>query len=201
MRRLGCVMLAIVAGVLLGGCYTLPLAPSVRVLPAPGKPFEVFQADDAACRQWAAQQTGGTPSEAANESLGRGAAIGTLAGAGLGAIIGSVSGSAGVGAAIGAGTGLLGGMAVASQPAYATGYEIQRRYDMAYEQCMYAKGNQIGGATAAPWPQPVNTHPPRLVPAPAPSIPPPPPPGAAAPPPPSAGAPPPPPPPPAPPAQ
>jgi len=27
----------------------------------------------------------------------------------------------------------------------AAGYQAQRRYDNAYEQCMYAKGNQIPG--------------------------------------------------------
>ncbi len=79
------VIMVIVPALLLGGCYTLPLGPTVRVLPPPGKPFEVFQADDATCRQWAAQSTGANPSEAANQNLAGSAALGTLAGAGLGA--------------------------------------------------------------------------------------------------------------------
>ncbi len=48
------------AALVLGGCATVPTGPSVMVLPAQGKPFEVFQADDAVCRQWAAQQIGAT---------------------------------------------------------------------------------------------------------------------------------------------
>ena len=38
---------------LLGGCATMPTGPTVAAMPGPGKPFEVFQADDYACRQWA----------------------------------------------------------------------------------------------------------------------------------------------------
>jgi hypothetical protein len=129
----------------LGGCATIPTGPSVMVLPPPGKPFEAFQSDDAACRQWALQQAGVPPSEVVNENLASGAALGTLIGAGLGAAIGAASGHAGAGAAIGAGSGLLGGTAVATGPAYGAGWEVQRRYDMAYQQCMYAKGNRIPG--------------------------------------------------------
>lgn len=134
----------------LGACATVPTGPSVMVLPAPGKSFGAFQSDDIACRQWALQQAGVPPSEAINENLARGAAIGTLIGAGLGAAIGAGSGNAGAGAAIGAGSGFLGGTAMATGPAYATGWEVQRRYDIAYQQCMYAKGNQIPGHMGAP---------------------------------------------------
>ena len=119
--------------VALSACATVPTGPSVRVLPGPWKPFEVFQSDDAVCRQWAAQQSGTSPDEAAGKTLAGGAAIG------------STSGNAGVGAAIGAASGLLAGTAMATDPAYATGYAVQRRYDNAYLQCMYAKGNQIPG--------------------------------------------------------
>ena len=103
---------------LLGGCATTPTGPTVTVYPGPGKPFEVFQADDYTCRQWAQQQIGGaSPSQTANQNLATGAVVGTLAGAGLGAAVGSASGNAGAGAAIGAGAGLLTGTAVASGPA------------------------------------------------------------------------------------
>jgi hypothetical protein len=132
---------------LLSGCATMPTGPTVTVYPGPGKPFEVFQADDYACRQWAQEQIGGaSPSQTANQNLATGAVVGTLAGAGLGALIGSTSGHAGAGAAIGAGAGLLTGTAVASGPAASSQYTLQRRYDMAYQQCMYAKGNQVPGA-------------------------------------------------------
>jgi hypothetical protein len=131
---------------LLGGCATLPTGPSVTVLPAPGKPFEQFQAEDAGCRQWAAQQIGGSPGAPAAQNTAVGAVVGTALGAGLGAAIGSASGHAGTGAAIGAGAGLLGGTAVGANADQASSMNAQRRYDAAYQQCMYAKGNQIPGA-------------------------------------------------------
>jgi len=150
--------LLFLAAVALSACATVPTGPSVRVLPGPWKPFEVFQSDDAACRQWAAQQVGTSPGEAAGNTLAGGAVIGTLLGAGLGALIGSTTGDAGAGAAIGAASGLFFGSAMATDPAYAAGSEVQRRYDNAYAQCMYARGNQIPGftrpSTRQPYPPP-----------------------------------------------
>jgi hypothetical protein len=138
--------LVVFVGVLaFGGCATVPAGPSVMVLPAQGKPFEAFQADDSVCRQWAAQQAGAGSSETVNQTLANGAVLGTIMGAGLGAAIGAASGAAGTGAAIGAASGLIGGTAIASGPAYGAGWEVQRRYDVAYQECMYAKGNQIPG--------------------------------------------------------
>jgi hypothetical protein len=64
-------------------------------------------------------------------------------GAAAGALFGAASGNVGPGAAIGAGAGLLAGSAMAYHPAYGSGWEVQRRYDNAYQQCMYAKGNQV----------------------------------------------------------
>jgi len=141
------VMLAAV--LVLSACVTMPTGPSVMVLPSAGKSFEVFQSEDLACRNWAALQTGATPAGVINQNLTGGAAIGALMGAGLGAAIGAASGNAGAGAAIGAGSGLIGGTAVASGPAYAAGWDVQQRYDNAYQQCMYAKGNQIPGVLRA----------------------------------------------------
>ena len=129
----------------LSGCATLPTGPSVMVLPTAGKPFEQFQAEDASCRQWAGQQIGLAPQETANQNTAVGAIAGTALGAALGAAIGAATGGAGVGAAIGAASGLLGGTAVGANAGQAYGGEAQRRYDMAYQQCMYAKGNQIPG--------------------------------------------------------
>jgi hypothetical protein len=52
---------------------------------------------------------------------------------------------------------------VATNPAYASEWQLQRQYDIAYQQCMYAKGNLIPGVVrrqtethAAP-PQPQGT--------------------------------------------
>ena len=89
------------AAIVLGGCVTIPVGPTVMVLPGPGKTVEQFQADDAVCRPWASQQAGTTPEGAAT---------------------------------------------------------VQWRYDIAYQQCMYVKGNQIPGVPARnatpPSPQP-----------------------------------------------
>ncbi len=137
-------IMTVIAG---GGCATIPPGPSVMVLPPPGKPFETFQMEDSVCRQWAQQQAEWHANDTINQNLASGAVIGTLLGAGLGAAIGSASGNAGAGAAIGAAGGLAVGAAGASEPAHAAGNEVQRRYDIAYQQCMYSKGNQIQGAT------------------------------------------------------
>jgi hypothetical protein len=146
------------AAVLLAGCATLPTGPSVMALPAPGKPFEQFQAEDATCRQWAAQQVG-PPGAPATQNTAVGAALGTAIGAGLGAGLGALAGHVGTGAAIGAGVGLLTGAAAGANADQASGWNAQRRYDMAYQQCMVAKGNQVPGAVRGPR-QPLAVPPP-----------------------------------------
>lgn len=179
------IIFPLVAVVVLTGCATIPTGPSVMVLPGAGKPFEQFQADDYVCRQWASQQAGGDPAATANQNMAGAAVVGTVIGAGLGAAIGAASGNPGVGAAVGAGSGLLGGTAVGANAGYAFGWEVQRRYDIAYQQCMYAKGNQIPGVARAARPgrlAPPPPPPPGV--APVPSAPPPPP-GAVPPPPPA----------------
>jgi hypothetical protein len=140
-RLLGLPILALV----LGACATVPTGPSVMVLPGGGKSFEQFQADDAQCRQWALQQAGATPGQAFNESSVTSAAIGTLLGAAAGAAIGAAAGNPALGAAAGAGGGLLFGSAGGLGAAQYSGAAVQQRYDFAYQQCMYAKGNQIPG--------------------------------------------------------
>lgn len=134
------------------GCATIPPGPSVMVLPAPGKTFEHFRADDGECRQWADGQTGLSANETVNQNLAAGAVIGTLMGAGLGAAIGAASGNPATGLAIGAAGGLIGGSAVAGNQAAASGWEAQRRYDIAYQQCMFTKGNRVPAAEGPPRP-------------------------------------------------
>ena len=148
---------------MLSGCATMPTGPSVAVLPGPGKPFEVFMADDAVCRLWAQQSIGGaSPSETGNKNMATGAVVGTAVGAAMGAAIGAATGNAGAGAAIGGGAGLLGGTAMGSNAGASSEYQLQRRYDIAYQQCMYAKGNQIPGSPArrtyAPPPPPQTSY-------------------------------------------
>jgi hypothetical protein len=142
MRR----MLAFLALAVVAGCATAPTGPSVLVLPAPGKPFEVFQNDVMVCRHWASQQIGESPQDTINQNAATGAAVGTLIGAGAGAAIGAATGDVGAGAAIGAGSGLLVGTASGASAGQYYANEAQRRYDHAYLQCMYAKGNQVPGA-------------------------------------------------------
>ncbi len=159
-RSRSILLLLVVVG--LSACATVPPGPSVRVMPGPWKPFEVFQADDAACRQWASQQAGASPNDAVNQNLVAGGVLGTLAGAGLGAAIGAAYGNPGAGAAIGAASGLIGGTAIASGPAYGAGYAAQSRDDNAYVQCMYAKGNQVPGVMPPKrsYPPPRGAYPP-----------------------------------------
>lgn len=136
-------LVPLVIGLLLTSCASVPTGPNVMVLPGSGKDFSGFQVDDAMCRQWGLQQIGATPNQAANQSTVTGAAVGTVLGAAAGAAIGAAAGNPAMGAAAGAGVGLLGGTAVGAGQGAGAGWTLQQRYDMAYMQCMYAKGNQI----------------------------------------------------------
>jgi hypothetical protein len=124
---------------LLDACATQPMSPTVGVMPAPGKPFDVFQTDQAICKDFASQQVQGGAQQANNTQVGT-ALVGTLLGAGLGAAIGG-----GSGAAIGAGAGALGGTTVGAGASQNAQLSLQQRYDLPYAQCMYARGNQVPG--------------------------------------------------------
>ncbi len=86
---------------ILSACTVIPTGPSVLVLPAVGKPMDVFQADEVECRSYARQQIGVAPEQPAGA---------------------------------------------------ASALTLQARYDMAYIQCMYAKGNAVPGVMMAPGP-------------------------------------------------
>ena len=151
----------------LGACATMPTGPAVMVLPGTGKNFDQFRFDDGACRQFAYDQVAGvTPSRAADDSGVRSAAAGTLLGAAAGAAIDGSSG-----AAVGAGVGLLFGGLAGAGAAERSAYGAQYRYDIAYQQCMYAKGHRIPvtarftqappASSYTPPPPPPNQPPPR----------------------------------------
>jgi hypothetical protein len=171
----------LVALLMLGACTTIPTGPSVLVMPGTGKSFDQFRGDDADCRQFALSQVGGTTAnDTAIESGMKSAAVGATVGALAGAAMGGHQG-----AAVGAGMGLLAGSAAGANAGQASGYGSQRRYDNAYIQCMYAKGDrvpvsgrmEVGPARAVnPPPAPASTYAP---PPPPPGYPPPPPPGMA----------------------
>lgn len=127
------------AALALVGCVTVPSGPSIMSLPGTGKSFDQFRADDFECRQFASSQAGGPgPNQAATDSAVATAAAATAVGAAAGALI---DGSSGAG--VGAGVGLLMGSAIGSSTANASAYAAQRRYDIGYTQCMYAKGHKV----------------------------------------------------------
>ena len=144
-----CRLLVATLGLTLAGCMTLPTGPDVMVLPGGGKSFEAFRVDDEGCRGFAEGQIGASPGRAAGERTAAGAAIGTGLGAASGALIGLAAGEAGAGAAIGAGAGLLLGSGAGASHGAFVGASLQRRYDTAYIQCMYANGHQVPVPRAA----------------------------------------------------
>jgi len=165
-----------VFAMLLGACATVPTGPDVMALPGTGRTFDEFRADDLACRDYAFQQIGGKAgAEVANNESLRNAAIGTAIGAVAGAVIGGRDG-----AAIGGGSGMIIGSVAGSESARSGSMGGQRRYDIAYVQCMYAKGHRVpvsGNYTpSSPVLSSPAANPPASVPPPPPGNPPPPPP-------------------------
>ena len=131
---------AVGAALLLCGCMQMPSGPSVVVMPSPYKPFEIFVQDDQLCRDWAARSIGMPGRDAAADQM----LASTLTGAAIGTVAGAIAGgnrSAGTGAAIGT----VVGAGVGANQSEVTAWNAQRRYDVAYQQCMYAKGNVIRG--------------------------------------------------------
>lgn len=142
----------IVAAMLAAGCVQTPSGPNVRVMPAPYKPFELFTADDSACRDWAASRVDPDAARAQDQAVGSAAT-----GAAVGAVAGGLIGGGSRGAASGAGIGLVAGTITGANAADWNSWSLQRRYDWAYGQCMYAKGNQVPGyapVRVPPPPQP-----------------------------------------------
>lgn len=148
-------MLLPAAAIALAGCVSVPSGPSVHVMPAANKPFDVFVRDDARCRNFAFNQVGGTEANQAAVNSGvTSAVVGTAVGAAAGALAGGNQG-----AGYGAGAGLLVGSAAGAGAAGASSWELQRRYDISYEQCMYSLGNQVPGFPSPPYMPPPPPHP------------------------------------------
>lgn len=146
------------------GCATAPTGPRVAVMPAPGKPFEVFVQDEQLCRHYAEQSVGQSSNDSAAQSFVDSAALGTVIGATAGALTGGHSGAGG-----GAAVGLVGGSMVGAGQSNNSMRDSQRRYDIAYEQCMYAKGNQVPGYATQAQPRYAPPPPQTYAPPPAPS--------------------------------
>lgn len=155
---------ALLAPLLLAACTVMPEGPSAMVLPGTGKSFEQFRRDDGSCRSYAQAQLGGASAQQAGVDSGvRSAALGTVLGAVAGAAI-----DGGHGAGVGAGTGLLFGALAGTGAADNSSYGMQRRYDNAYQQCMYASGHKVpvagqmlSGVPANAATPPPDTPPPR----------------------------------------
>ena len=150
----------------LGGCAVTPTAPSVMVLPGSQKSPDQFQADVGACQQQA-QVLLANDAQAANNQAVTSAAVGTVIGAAAGALIGQGSYDPSAATAWGAGAGLLIGSTVGGGNSQASSYSLQQRFDIAYMQCMYLRGNQVPGqasyrrqAPAMPSPYPPPNYPP-----------------------------------------
>lgn len=143
--RVAAAWLAVASSLGLVACAAQPPEePTVAAMPGSGKSLDQFQADNARCQQVASHAAGPlTPAQAATQSGISSAVAGTAIGAGAGALLGSTAGAAGVGAAAGAGFGLLAGTALGSAAAQQSAAVAQRRYDVAYIQCMKAAGNEV----------------------------------------------------------
>lgn len=154
MKRALPLLLLVTIATLLGGCATLPEGPTVAVMPGPGKPFDRFRYDEAVCRQYARAQVGGNPNQIAQQQVISGAAVGGALGAIGGLLIGGGRDDGDAARSM-AGAGLLMGSAVGADAAQQSLNTLQGRYNIAYMQCMYAKGNIVPG-----YPAPRYTPPP-----------------------------------------
>jgi hypothetical protein len=128
--------------VLLAGCATQPMGPSIPVMPAQGKSMDQFQADENYCEDYADGRASGKVKQANDQELKNGI-VGAALGAGIGALAGNTKGAligGGIGAVLGSSSG--------------AGYDqhrVQRAYDIAYGQCMTARGNDVGGRHHRRW--------------------------------------------------
>jgi hypothetical protein len=132
------VLAAVITGVL-SACVSAPTGPTIAIMPREGKPFEVFQQEDQVCREFAANAVKDTSNAALKEGA-TSAAIGAALGAAAGAVM---QGGSSQNVGTGAGVGLLGGAAIGAMNSAGKQNQAQTQYNIAYQQCMYSKGNQV----------------------------------------------------------
>lgn len=128
---------SIIAAFMVAGCATQPDGPDVPVAPGAGKSWNAFQQDDYACRDFANGRVAGRAQNTNDHAI-----LSTIIGAGLGAALGGAVGG-GNGAGIGAAAGGVAGSAYGANDTERSQYRLQRQYDLAYAQCMAAKGNDV----------------------------------------------------------
>lgn len=139
MMKTRTIIAMLASATLLSGCVTPPMGPTIPVMPGPNKSPEAFQADTAACEQYASQRVAGGAEAANNTAIGE-ALLGTALGAGLGAAVGG-----GRGAAVGAASGAVVGTAVGANTSGWAQMSLQQRYDVSYAQCMSTRGDHVPG--------------------------------------------------------
>ena len=138
---------SLLVAVFIAGCASPPMGPTARVLPAPGKPFEVFAGDQALCKDFAGNEVSGGATLSNLKQIGT-AVMGTALGAGFGAAMDSRHNTM-RGVELGGAVGTLAGGAAAAHGSAVDQNGLQSRYDLAYTQCMYSRGNQVAGAGRA----------------------------------------------------
>jgi hypothetical protein len=125
--------------IVLAGCVPQTMAPTVVVTPGPSKSAADFGADHTACAAQANERMAPVIQAANNQIVGN-ALLGAAFGGGSTAAAGGSNSAVGATAAAGA---TIAGAANA-QTAQAT---LQQQFNVAYSQCMYAKGDIVPGMT------------------------------------------------------
>jgi hypothetical protein len=136
MKRVQKVAFGLPVLMLLAGCVSVPDGPMVAAYPGEGKSLEAFDKDDHACQDYAYDKVAGQVNRA-NDRQARNGILGAIIGTGLGAAVGNTKG-----AIVGGTAGALVGSSTA-QPGFQQ-YSAQRRYDIAYSECMESKGDRVG---------------------------------------------------------
>ncbi len=117
--------------------------PTVSVMPGKRQSFEQFLLDEQRCRRHAASQG----SQAGAPVVADSAVAGTLTGAAAGAVLGGHRQAAANGAVIG----LLAGVVSGQHARQDEEARQQYHYNLAYQQCMVAKGHTAETASSAAW--------------------------------------------------
>jgi hypothetical protein len=129
------------SNLVLTACVSAPTGPTITVMPREGKPFEVFKKEDQECREFAQNSV-----QDGNAAALKAGAISAATGAAIGAAAGAMyQGGSGPNVGTGAAIGMVGGAAVGAMGASNKETQAQTQYNTAYQQCMYAKGNQVPG--------------------------------------------------------
>ena len=129
------------SNLVLTACVSAPTGPTITVMPREGKPFEVFKKEDQECREFAQNSL-----QDGNAAALKAGAISAATGAAISAAAGAMyQGGSGPNVGTGAAIGMVGGAAVGAMGASNKETQAQTQYNTAYQQCMYAKGNQVPG--------------------------------------------------------